>query len=117
MKQPSHSACGKTPSFSAHRSILGRALSILALVGIAISLQPATATAQDWQPTEAQKIQLQELSATFDQWLEEHRPSLYYDILEGRDPRSILLQDPRVTLAYISDRGEPVWDITNNDNA
>jgi len=114
MKRPSQSTCGKTSRFSAHRSILGQALAILALVGIAISLQPATASAQDWRPTEAQQIKLQELAAAYDQWLQDHRTPLYYDIIEGRDPRSVLLEDRSVTLAYISDRGVPIWDETNN---
>ncbi len=78
---------------------------------------PQPCSAQAWEPSSTQKARLLELATTFNQWLSDHQPAVYQRILDREDPRSRLLDEPGVMLAYIDDRGQPVWFETTNLNA
>lgn len=93
----------------------GLCLATVLFVGV---MTPTAAGAQDWRPAPATQAQLQEMSVGFSQWLENHRPQAYYDIINGNDPRSVILADPSISLAYIADNGEPIFEtVTNLDAA
>jgi len=102
------------PTSDTKRVVFSRILAVMVLVAITISIQPTAATAQKWEPTAAEKATLQTLAATYEQWLQDHRPPIFYDIINGNDPRSVILEGQGIVLSYIDDNGDAVWIETNN---
>ena len=101
--------CGLSSRTPLRHLTQGRLLALVLCASLLAILQPRSAAAQQWEPAAPEKAKLETLRQSFDKWLADHRPALYYEIIEGRDPRSVLLKNPEVMLAYIGDDGEPVW--------
>jgi hypothetical protein len=98
---------GKTRSFP-YVCIVIFLTTILALVSF-----PFYAVAQE---ITADKAALEQLSAFFEQRLEDRRPQLYYDLLETPFVRA-LHETSEIRLMYINERGFPVFYTPHNLNS
>jgi hypothetical protein len=67
---------------------------------------------------DTRRAKLEELSAQYARWLEEHRPQLYFDLLKSDNPAQARLNENRnIQLMFIDDLGHPEYYTINNLNA
>jgi len=91
--------------------------SLFVLICSLVLIVFSTSVLPDERPV-TNKDELEKLGNEIQQWIEYHRPQLFYDMLADiSGPQKTLNENPDIKLMYIDDNGHPVYYTTNNLNA